>query len=273
MIRSNPHTHSDYVDGKSPARETVERALKLGFESLGFSEHAYQPGIDSFCGLSFENREKYLNEIRSLQREYAGKIRIWVGLEIDRVSPETGEGLDYFIGASHYFTDEDGRYAAIDGDPEALESYVSTRFGGDWNRAIKRYFDDYAAAIERQKPTLIAHFDLIRKNNTKRHWFDEDALLEPGKAAMRRMIACCDLMEINTGGMVRSGQLSPYPTLDLLKYWRSLGGKVTVSSDCHNSLLLDGAFGEAEKLMRLAGYGEYTVLGTGESLLETRRLV
>ena len=80
-------------------------------------------------------------------------------------------------------------------------------------------------------------------------------------------------MEINTGGMVRSGQLSPYPTLDLLKYWRSLGGKVTVSSDCHNSLLLDGAFSEAEKLMRLAGYGEYTVLGTGESLLETRRLV
>ena len=58
MILSNPHTHSDYVDGKSPARDSVEQALKLGFVSLGFSEHAYQPVIDPTCGLTKEVRQK-----------------------------------------------------------------------------------------------------------------------------------------------------------------------------------------------------------------------
>ena len=39
--------------------------------------------------------------------------------------------------------------------------------GNDWMRAAKTYFADYAGYIERQKPTIIAHFDLFAKNNRK----------------------------------------------------------------------------------------------------------
>ena len=272
MIRSNPHTHTDYVDGKSSAREQIEAALKLGFESLGFSEHAPEGDDPVMCGLTPKTREAYLAEINALRQEYAGGIRIWLGMEIDRISYESGEGLDYFIGASHYFRTSDGILTAIDGSADALESFVQERFGGSWKQAIETYFDEYASYIERRPPSIIAHFDLIRKNNTKRGWFSEDELIEPGKAAMRRMVRHCDLMEINLGGMLRSNQKTPYPMPELLRYWHELGGRVIPSTDCHNSALLGGCFEDCLDYMREAGYREYTVLGTGDSLFETRKL-
>ena len=272
MILSNPHTHTDYVDGKSPAREQIEAALKLGFTSLGFSEHAYESDSDGYCGLTKRDRERYISEIRALQNEYAGRIRIWLGMEIDRISPESGEGLDYFIGASHYFT-VSGDHAGIDGNADKLEAFVKTHFGGDWQRAIEVYFDEYASYIERRPPSIIAHFDLIRKNNTKRGWFKEDAaFVACGKAAMQRMVKCCDLMEINMGGMLRSNQPTPYPLPELLEYWRALGGRVIPSTDCHSSALLGGKLDYCEDYMRAAGYREYVSLGTGDVLFETRLL-
>ena len=272
MIRSNPHTHTDYVDGKSSACEQIGAAIKLGFESLGFSEHAFEGDNPVMCGLKKEDRHRYLSEIGLLQQKYDGRIRIWLGMEIDRISPESGEGLDYFIGASHYFQAQDGTLAAIDGDPDVLENFVRMHFDGSWERAIKTYFEEYAAYIEHRPPSIIAHFDLIRKNNTKRQWFQDKLLLEPGRAAMRRMIRKCDLMEINLGGMLRSNQKTPYPMPDLLAYWHSLGGRVIPSTECHNSALLAGNFDYCEEYMKQAGYSEYTVLGTGDQLFEMRTL-
>ena len=51
LITSNPHTHSTYVDGKNTLEEMIEAALSLGFNALGFSEHARQT-VDLPYGLS-----------------------------------------------------------------------------------------------------------------------------------------------------------------------------------------------------------------------------
>ncbi len=273
MIRSNPHTHSDLVDGKSSAREQVEQAIRLGFESLGFSEHAHQQEIDVRYGLKAELRPQYIDEITALKREFAGRLRVWLGFEVDRVSDETCEGADYFIGASHYFVTSPEDFAGVDGDDQNLETYVENHFGGSWDKAVETYYEQYAEYIERRPPTIIAHFDLICKSNRKRHWFDEDAAaLRAGKAAMRRMIRHCDLMEVNTGGMARSGQPFPYPSAKLLAYWRELGGRVIPSSDCHRYWQLDAAFDTVEQYMRDAGFTEYVQLGGGDALLEVRKL-
>lgn len=273
MILSNPHTHSDYVDGKSPARDSVEQALKLGFVSLGFSEHAYQHVIDPACGLTKDVRRKYIDEINGLKSEYSSRIRIWTGLEIDRISPETGEGLDYFLGANHYLTAPDGEYAGVDGNPDKLEKYVETHYASDWFRACADYFEGLVNCVRTKKPDIVAHFDLIVKYNRHRHWFDEgEEFLRLGRQAMDRIIPVCDLMELNTGGMARSSQPCPYPVMPLLKYWRSLGGKVIPASDCHYSPLLNAYFSEAEAYMREAGYDSYIILGKNDRLFEEVRL-
>ncbi|MBQ3669399.1 MAG: PHP domain-containing protein [Clostridia bacterium] len=272
MILSNPHTHTFYVDGKDSPEDMARAAFELGFESLGFSEHAHQPAVDTMYGISPENRAKYIFDVNALKVRYAGKMRLWLGFEIDIVSDETASDVDYFIGASHYFVHDD-EFAAIDGDPDKLESYVARHFGGSWDRAIESYFESYASFIAQRKPDFIAHFDLIKKSNTKRSWFDESrALTYYGKLAMKQMLPHCDLMELNLGGMLRSGQNEPYPIPELLKYWHDLGGKVIPSTDCHNRALLNGKFDFAPDYMRAAGYEEFTVLGNGEKLFETRRL-
>ena len=39
----NLHTHTTYCDGKNTAEEMVQKAIELGFKSLGFSGHAPMP--------------------------------------------------------------------------------------------------------------------------------------------------------------------------------------------------------------------------------------
>ena len=270
MILSSSHNHTCYVDGKNPARDTVEAALALGFTSLGFSEHAYQPEVDGRCGLKADGRDEYVAEIKGLKREYAGRIRLYTGLEIDRVSPDDGHGLDYYYAANHYFTSPDGDWAGIDGNADRLEAYVKNHFGGSWDKAICRYFEDYAACVREKKPDIIAHFDLICKNNRAQHWFNEDggALIEYGKAAMDEMIKTCRLLEINTGGMARSNQPCPYPVLPLLLHWKELGGEVIPAADCHCAPQVNAFFDAAEELMKRAGYEKYVTLGVDSLFCE-----
>ncbi|MBR4236347.1 MAG: PHP domain-containing protein [Clostridia bacterium] len=272
MIRSNPHTHTDYVDGKSSAREQVLKALSLGFTSLGFTEHACQDDFDPAYGLKSIHRQAYMDELAALKAEFAPQIKIYIGFEVDRLSSETGEGADYLLAANHYIGTVGGEFAEI--DTEGIGPYAERACGGDWASVIRTYFSDYAGFVEKSKPDIIAHFDLIVKHNRTGHWFDEgaDTFLRPGYEALERMIKACDVLEVNTGGMVRSNQPCPYPVMPFMKYWRELGGKVIPSSDCHLSKYLDAKFDAAEDWMREAGYKEYLTLSAGDGLFETHKL-
>ena len=87
----------------------VEFALAHGFTALGFSGHSPLPFANRF---SIKDYPGYCREIRSLQQEYAGRIDIRLGLEIDYIPglhedfaplKEQG-GLDYVIGSVHLIT-------------------------------------------------------------------------------------------------------------------------------------------------------------------------
>lgn len=270
-IKSNPHTHTQRVDGKNTARELIERALSLGFESLGFTEHAEE----AYCGLTKDGAEAYIAEINALKQEYAGRIKLWLGIERDRLSTDNRrERYDYILGANHYFTARDGRVFAVDNGEDELVSYVETCLAGSWEAAAKEYFEVYADYICELKPDIIAHFDLLCKYNHRHNWFDEnsDAFIQPGKAALDRMINACNVLEVNTGAMARTGRPCPYPALPLLKHWRSLGGKVIISSDCHNAQLLDACFDNAVGYIKSAGFKTALKLGTGNILFEEYEL-
>ena len=81
-IRSNPHTHTTFSDGRDAPRAQIERALALGFRALGFSDHAVQD-VDAFTGIPKEREADYQSEVRALAKEYAGRIRVYLGLELD----------------------------------------------------------------------------------------------------------------------------------------------------------------------------------------------
>ena len=48
MHYSNLHTHSTFDDGRDSCESTIQRAIELGFDSIGFSGHSYMPYSPSY---------------------------------------------------------------------------------------------------------------------------------------------------------------------------------------------------------------------------------
>ena len=101
-ILSNPHTHTDFSDGRDTPRSQVERALALGFRALGFSDHAAQD-VDAFTGMPKEREADYQGAVRALAEEYAGRIRVHLGVELDsEFGIAEKKNYDYILLSCHY---------------------------------------------------------------------------------------------------------------------------------------------------------------------------
>ncbi|MBR6569791.1 MAG: hypothetical protein IKK75_05000, partial [Clostridia bacterium] len=83
---------------------------------------------------------------------------------------------------------------------------------------------------------------------------------------LERAFPCGGVLEVNTGGIARNYIPDPYPTLELLNAWREMGGKVTITSDCHDCTNLTCAYDLAYDLIKQAGFKVIHRLGAGEAL-------
>lgn len=256
MIKSSPHVHTDLVDGISPARQTVEKALDKGFCSLGFSEHARQP-FNMEAGLSQSDEKLYIKIVKELSQTYSDELTISLGIERDEYSICNRSEYSYIIGSKHYIAREDySDFFAVDSDEKTVKAGCDRFFGGNWYALCDRYFRELADYICSFKPDIIAHFDLVTKLNEKAGFFDENdpRYMKAGYGALERMSKAVRLMEINTGAMSRGYRTSPYPAPPFLKRWRELGGEIVFSSDCHNAKYLDYGYDAALKLALDTGY-------------------
>lgn len=274
---SNAHTHCTWCDGKNTIPEMLEAARALGFVSLGFSSHAAQ-GFDAGYSMSEVHQRGYFEELRALQRSGA-PLRVWAGLELDALARpkelDMAREADYLIGSTHYVLAEPGgEYVAVDGDPARLRAYVDECFAGDGLALARRFYQIESDFLLRQRPAIIGHFDLVRIRAARLGLFEESdpAYRRLALDALERAYPCGAVLEVNTGAMARGYLPTPYPTLELLSAWREMGGRVTLTSDCHNRRLLNYAFEEALALLRRAGYQSVLRLGTGTALWEEEEL-
>lgn len=275
---SNAHTHTTYCDGQSTAESMIEAAKGLGFVSLGFSGHGYQ-GFDDDFSMPAQRQEDYTRHLRTIQSAMLARKeapRLWVGLEEDTLTPPAIQAsnrreLDYIISSTHYLTrDFEGDAVAVDGDPELLKRYVSSRFEGDGLAMAKAYFQLHVTGLLASKPNIIGHFDLVRKYASSYGFFDEASVTYRRFAlsALEAAYPCGGVLELNTGAMARGSMTSPYPTRELLAAWRDMGGQVTITSDCHDAGKLDYAFDLAVKTLISLGYAKVLRLGRGDELWE-----
>ena len=247
MIRRDYHVHTTFCDGKNTAEQMVMRALELGMDEIGFSSHAHQPFDPDYC-MSREGSSAYRAEIRRLNEKYAGKIKIYLGVEKDLFSDEDTEGLDYVIGSTHYL-DVGGEFPAVDAGAEVLEDAIGRHFGGDALALCEAYYENVGKIGEVISPTIVGHFDLVTKYNKGGRFFDESdpRYVDAWKRAADKLLETCRLFEINTGGMYRAGTARPYPSPEIISYLKERGGKFILSSDSHSADSLCWKFGEYEK--------------------------
>ena len=275
---SNAHTHTTFCDGKNPPEEMIRAARGLGFVSLGFSGHACQ-GFDWEYSMAAEGQRAYFEAVRELSRRTEG-LRVWAGLEQDTFAPEAlkaenRRAADYVIGSAHYVSrDFHGRPVAVDGDPALLRRYIREKCGGDGLELARRYFDVHVSGLLRDRPDVIGHFDLVRKYALSEGILDENSAEYRRLAleALEKAFPCGGVREVNTGAIARGYRDEPYPTAELLGAWRELGGRTTITSDCHDKAQLDCAFDRAVELLRRTGYRTVLRLGTGEALWQEEAL-
>ena len=83
-------------------------ALSEGFTSYGFSSHAPLPFSTAWT-MEWDIMDGYLSEFHRLKEKYAGRIELYIGLEIDYLNEASNPSiarfrelpLDYRIGSVH----------------------------------------------------------------------------------------------------------------------------------------------------------------------------
>ena len=236
MTHFDLHVHTTFCDGAASPEEMVKAAVALGCPRLGFSAHAPMPHPS--YAMKKEDEAAYRAEILRLRKAYADRIEILLGLEVDLWSLPVTEPYDYIIGSVHSLSpvDKEGRRADVDGPVSILEAAIERDFGGDAYAACEDYFASVARLGE-LSPSIIGHFDLIRKHNRGGRLFDESSprYLAAAYAAIDALLPLGIPFEVNTGGISRGYIDTPYPAEPLLSYILKKGGRVILTGDAHRT--------------------------------------
>ena len=118
------------------------------------------------------------------------------------------------------------------------------------------------AEVAAKGPTILGHFDLLKKLNGDGRFFDEThpRYRAAALAALEAAAGKVQALEINTGGVARGYREELYPAPFLLKRWKALGGEVILTADAHSTDGLLFAFEQAAAYAKAAGFEQAVVL-------------
>ena len=254
-IKANFHTHTTYCDGHNEPEKMVERALELGFTTLGFSGH-----MDADIHM---DTQKYYQEIRRLQEKYASRIEILRGIELDTLyDPSCTYDAEYWIGSTHFLDVPSPRPMAVDADWEQFKEACETYFGGDYFALCRSYYELEASVYDRTKCTFVGHFDLVTRFNDQIHYVDEDdpRYYLPAMEAMEHLVKQGLPFEINCGAVNLKRKADFYPSRRLLTFLHQIGGEILINSDAHHKEYLNGSFDKAVEVALACGFDHTNVL-------------
>lgn len=271
QLKTSVHTHTTFCDGRDTPAAMAAAAAGLGLQVLGFSGHSLVRRED--FGIPPDRLPAYRAEIGRLRDAYAGRLQILCGLEVDTEAPQMElDGLDYLIGSAHAVRDPKGSWWTVDATPELFARGVKEGFGGDALALAEAYYDQLCEYVLALRPTLVGHFDLIRKFNAGDRFFEERGARYRAlaSAALARLLDAGLVLEVNTGAISRGWRQDPYPADFLLRQALQAGGRVAVTADAHAAKDLTFYFDEALDLLRRLGFGqvlELTAAGWKERAL------
>ena len=222
-MKFNLHTHTyrcHHATGTE--REYIKNAIKSGIELLGFSEHIpcpFDDGHESFYRLYKDEIDLYFKRLRSLREEYADKIKILIGFEVeyypyyfekmmDFVKPYRP---DYMILGQHFtYNEEDGHYCAVATDDESR---------------LINYVEQSIAGLKTGKFTYLCHPDLI-------NFIGDDKIYEKHMRYLCEEVKKLNFpLEFNFLGFSEG---RPYPNKRFFKIVSEVGNDVVLGCDAHN---------------------------------------
>lgn len=225
-------------------REVVKAYVEKGFKAFGITEH--QPrNKEKFlypeekakgrtCEDLFKIFAAYVKEARFLQKEFADRADILVGFETevcDQDAFELIESLrkeyqtDYVVGSVHHVAG-----IPIDFDLATYNSAVEK--AGSLESLYLQYYDAQYELIQRIKPEIIGHMDLIKL-------FSPDFVLTQNilnaiKRNIKSAVQYGCIFEVNSRAFYKNFT-EPYPSIAVLKVIKEEGGSITLGDDSHGA--------------------------------------
>jgi len=245
-MRIDLHNHTTRCNhAKGSMRSYVERAIELGINIYGFSEHAPMD-FDEQYRLKFEEMDAYISDVQSLQKEYKDRIKILLGYEVDYLKGHIDKRVinskvDYLIGSVH-FLDTWG----FD-NPEFNDEYSKRNIDDIW----QEYFRNIEAMAETGYFDIVGHFDLIKVFN----FLPKKDIRSIATPALKAIKKANMVLELNSAGL-RKPCKEVYPSQLLLEVAYELDIPITFSSDAHAIGQVGFKYNEVTKLAKKVGYSK-----------------
>ncbi len=246
-------------------------ALNRGFVSYGFSSHAPLPFPTAWT-MEWDCMDDYLAEFRHLREKYAGRIELYVGLEIDYLDEVSNPAaacfqnlpLDYRIGSIHLLHDESGHVVDADLAADKFQRMVECHFHGDVEQVVRQYYARSLRMVELGGFDIVGHADKVHYNAeycqpgiTATPWYNRLVRDYFAEIARRGYF-----MEINTKAYADLGTF--YPDECHFGLLRRLGIPVMVNSDAHYPDRVDSGMADACRALRRAGFTSLMRLKEGK---------
>jgi len=257
-MRVDLHNHTTLCNHATGSMEEyIKRAIELGIDQFGFSEHAPMD-FDKKYRLDSSQKDYYENEVKRLKEEYKNQINILLGYEVDfmqnvkMLDEILNAKVDYLIGSVHF----------LDGwgfdNPEFIGEYK--------NKDIDKIWQDYFDTVQEMAKTkyfdIVGHIDLIKifnylpKKDIK--IIALDALKEIKKSNM--------VIEINAAGL-RKPIKEVYPSKDILELVYELNIPITLSSDAHSIEQIGFKYDEVKSYVKSFGFNQIATFENRERKL------
>jgi len=265
---SNFHSHCTFCDGRSDPEVFVRFAISNGFRAYGFSSHSPLP-FETFWNMSRLDMPEYLAEISRLKEKYAGKIELYIGLEIDYLD-ETYNAtipffrnlpLDYRIGSIHFLPCRqpllEKNMMCIDGNYTDFVERINAFYDGNIRLMVKDFFRRSSEMVEAGGFDIVGHIDKVYMNSSRHPDFDISASwYQTPFLELLDLVAEKNLIvEVNCKNMI--GKKQTYPNINSYEELKKRDIPVMVNSDCHYPALVND--GRTETLARLKAIGYRTV--------------
>ncbi len=228
-VRGDVHMHTTASDGHNSIREMAEAALACGYGYIAITDHSKNLAMTN--GLDEKRALEQIKQVRAVDRQMEGKIRVFTGIEVDILA--------------------DG---ALDLDDEVLAQMdvviasVHTRFEQSREEMTERVLK----AIENPTVRILGH-------PTGRLLLRREPFALDLAVVLKRAAELGVAMEHNAAP----------ERLDLndhdLRLAKELGCRIVMSSDSHDSRNL-GKMGYGAKQLRRAWLTKEDVLNTREAM-------
>lgn len=255
--RYNFHSHTQFCDGRAPMADFAKAAADNGFAHYGFSPHSPIP-IESPCNMNKTDVGLYLDEFARLKSLYAGRINLYLAMEIDYLGEDWGPAnpyfkalpLDYSIGSVHFIPSQRGVYVDVDGHFDNFKGKMERFFDNDIRYVVNTFYDQSLAMVAEGGFDIIGHLDKIGHNAS--HFQpgieDEEWYKSRVNELIDAVIASGAAVEINTKALADHHRFFPAP-----RYWKRLmdaGVTILINSDAHYPHLIDASRREALDLLQ-----------------------